>query len=57
MSLQDVKPGDWIKIQVTEIDDRDIYPIKTNCFISFTKDGELFENSGEMAFPLDFKIL
>ena len=60
MSLKNVKVGDWIKVQVTEIVENRIYetiadriyPIKCSG-LSLTMKGELLEGAGQIAFPLE----
>jgi hypothetical protein len=53
MSLENVKVGDWIKVQVTEIDDSDLFSIKCSKKLSFTKNGVFFPNDRQIAFPLE----
>lgn len=52
MSLLNVKAGDWIKIQVTEVDLDRKYPINCNG-LEFTLEGKYHEWSNEIAFPLE----
>jgi len=52
MSLENVKVGDWIKVQVTEIKDSDMFPIKCGDDLSFKKNGNYIQGGEEIAFPL-----
>jgi hypothetical protein len=51
MSLENVKVGDWIKVQVTKIKDSDLFPIKCGKDLSFNKNGNYIEGGGQIAFP------
>jgi hypothetical protein len=53
MSLENVKVGDWIKVQVTEIDYFGTYPIRCGERLSFRKDGVFIEEGEQVAFPLE----
>jgi hypothetical protein len=53
MSLENVKVGDWIKVQVTEIDDSETYPIKCGKDLSFIKNGNYIEGGGQVALPVE----
>jgi hypothetical protein len=53
MSLENVKVGDWIKVQVTEIKDSDMFPIKCGNDLSFNKNGNYIEGGEQVAFPLE----
>jgi hypothetical protein len=53
MSLENVKVGDWIKIQVTEIDDSYTYSIKCSERLSFNKSGRYHYDEEQVAFPLE----
>jgi len=52
MNLENVKVGDWIKVQVTEIDDTTKFPIRCGEKLSFRKDGTYYRENEEIAFPL-----
>lgn len=52
MSLENVKVGDWIKVQVTKIDDTTKFPIRCGEMLSFRKDGTYYRKNEEIAFPL-----
>ena len=51
MSLVSTKIGDWIKVQVTDIDLDSRYPIKCNG-LEFTLEGKYTEWGNQIAFPL-----
>jgi hypothetical protein len=55
MSLENVKVGDWIKLQVTEIsDDSEGYPIKCGKDLSFKTSGQYYEmDESPTAFPVN----
>lgn len=53
MSLENVKVGDWIKVQVTKIDDTTKFPIKCGEILSFRKDGTYYRKNEEIAFPTE----
>ncbi len=54
MSLENVKAGDWIKVQVTEINDENpIYQIRFGNGLCFTKDGAYHSGDEQIAFPLE----
>lgn len=53
MSLENVKVGDWIKVQVTDISDNPRYPIRCGNILSFTKNGIYFCDNKQVAFPLE----
>jgi hypothetical protein len=53
MSLENVKVGDWIKVQVTEIKDSDMFPIKCGNDLFFNKNGNYIEGGEQVAFPLE----
>jgi hypothetical protein len=52
MSLENVKVGDWIKVQVTEIDDTQDYPIICD-ILCFDKNGVYSFKGGQIAFPVE----
>ena len=52
MSLENVKVGDWIKVQVTEISDHPRYPIRCGNMLSFAKNG-VYYNDEQVAFPTE----
>ena len=51
-TLENIKPGDWVKMQVTEIDEVSKYPIITST-LSFTKNGENYKGGKQIIFPLE----
>lgn len=53
MSLVSIKAGDWIKVQVTEVDLDRTYPIRCGEDLSFTLDGSYCQGFGQIAFPLE----
>lgn len=55
MSLLNVKAGDWVKIQITEVDrtPNATYPIKFGNVADFTMDGRYLFNSDPCIFPLE----
>ena len=53
MSLENVKVGDWIKVQVTEIDLNRNFPIRCGNSLSFTMNGEYLKHYNKIAFPLE----
>ena len=53
MSLLNVKAGDWIKVQVTEIDLNRNFPIRCGEDLNFTLGGEYKLGRGQVAFPLE----
>jgi hypothetical protein len=54
MSLENVKVGDWIKVQVTDIKSRDLlYPIECGEDCCFTMEGEYSIEDGQIAFPIE----
>jgi hypothetical protein len=52
MSLENVKVGDWLKVQVTEIIPRLDYPIKCG-EVEFNMEGEYITDDGQTAFPME----
>ncbi len=52
MNLENVKVGDWIKVQVTEIDDLATYPIQCGDECCFTREGAYIYDEGLTAFPV-----
>jgi hypothetical protein len=52
MSLENVKVGDWLKVQVTEIIPGLDYPIKCG-EVEFNMDGEYITGEGQDAFPME----
>lgn len=52
MSLENVKVGDWIKLQVTSIDEDSGFKVIADC-LSFTKGGHYYEDEPQMAFPCE----
>jgi hypothetical protein len=57
-TLENIKVGDWVKIQVSEVEEGRIFPIKIsagNGFdpISFTNDGKYYEGEKQVIFPLE----
>lgn len=53
MSLENVKVGDWIKVQVTEVDLDKNFPIRCGEDLNFTLGGEYKLGRGQIAFPLE----
>jgi hypothetical protein len=53
MSLVSIKAGDWIKVQVTEVDLDRTYPIRCGEDLSFTLDGSYCQGFNQIAFPLE----
>jgi hypothetical protein len=53
MSLVSIKAGDWIKVQVTEVDLDRTYPIRCGEDLSFTLDGSYCQGFDQIAFPLE----
>lgn len=53
MSLLNVKAGDWIKVQVTEINLDRNFPIRCGERLSFLFNGEYVDGLGQVAFPLE----
>jgi hypothetical protein len=53
MSLENVKVGDWIKVQVTEVKDSENYPIRCGERLSFRKNGIYHYAEEQVAFPLE----
>ena len=53
MSLENVKAGDWIKVQVTKVDLDRNFPIRCGNSLSFTMNGEYLKNYNKIAFPLE----
>jgi exosome complex RNA-binding protein Rrp4 len=53
MSLENVKVGDWIKVQVTEVDLDRKYSIRCSEDLSFTLDGSYCQGFNQIAFPLE----
>jgi hypothetical protein len=53
MSLVSTKAGDWIKVQVTEVDLDRTYPIRCGEDLSFTLDGSYCQGFDQIAFPLE----
>jgi hypothetical protein len=55
--LENIKPGDWVKMQVTEIDEEGKYPIRISTgntsTLSFTKNGENYKGGMQIIFPLE----
>jgi hypothetical protein len=52
MNLENVKVGDWIKVQVTEIKDSDVFPIICGDGLTFRKNGTYCLNK-QVAFPTE----
>jgi hypothetical protein len=57
-TLENIKPGDWVKMQVSEIAERNTFPIKISSGngvgpISFTKDGLYHLGGEQIIFPLE----
>jgi hypothetical protein len=52
MNLENVKVGDWIKVQVTEIIEHPIYPIRCGNKLSFAENGAYY-NDEQVAFPVE----
>jgi hypothetical protein len=57
-TLENIKPGDWVKMQVTEIEEGHRFPIKISLGngvgpISFTKDGKYFEGKKQVIFSIE----
>jgi hypothetical protein len=56
-TLENIKPGDWVKMQVTEIDEEGKYPIRISTgntsTLSFTKNGEVYKGGMQIIFPLE----
>jgi hypothetical protein len=57
-TLENIKVGDWVKMQVSEVEEGRIFPIKIspgNGFdpISFTNDGKYYEGEKQVIFPLE----
>lgn len=55
MSLENIKAGDWVKIQVTEVDrtPNATYPIKCGNVADFTMDGRYLFVGEPCIFPLE----
>jgi hypothetical protein len=53
MSLVSIKAGDWIRVQVTEVDLDRTYPIRCGEDLSFTLDGSYCQGFNQIAFPLE----
>lgn len=53
MSLVSTKVGDWIKVQVTEIDLDRNFPIRCGNSLSFTMNGEYLKHYNKVALPLE----
>lgn len=53
MSLENVKAGDWIKVQVTEVDLDRNFPIRCGEDLNFTLGGEYKLDCVQIAFPLE----
>jgi hypothetical protein len=52
MSLVSTKEGDWIQVQVTEVDLNRKYAIRCGEDLSFTLDGLYCQGSNQIAFPI-----
>jgi hypothetical protein len=56
-TLENIKPGDWVKMQVSEIVEGETYPIHISAgegtFMSFNKNGEHYEGCEQVIFPLE----
>jgi hypothetical protein len=52
MNLENVKVGDWIKVQVTKIDESTNFPIRCGNMLSFAKNG-VYYNDEQVAFPTE----
>jgi hypothetical protein len=53
MSLVSIKAGDWIKVQVTEVNLDKMYSIRCGEDLSFTLDGSYCQGFNQIAFPLE----
>ena len=53
MSLENVKVGDWIKVQVTDINSNPRYPIRCGNELSFSINGNYSLHTEPVAFPLE----
>jgi hypothetical protein len=53
MSLVSIKAGDWIKVQVTEVDLDRKYPIRCGEDLSFKMNGAYVDGLGQVAFTLE----
>ena len=53
MSLENVKVGDWLKVQVTDINPGGVYPIECGEDCCFTMEGEYSIEDGQIAFPIE----
>ena len=54
MSLKNVKVGDWIKLQVTDIKSATrVYPIECGSDCCFNMEGEYGQGDGQIAFPIE----
>lgn len=53
MSLLNVKEGDWVKVQVTEVNLDKTYPIRCGDDLSFKMDGAYVDGFSQVAFPLE----
>lgn len=53
MSLENVKVGDWIKVQVTDINSNPRYPIRCGNELSFSINGNYMLNTEPVALPLE----
>jgi hypothetical protein len=53
MSLVSTKAGDWIKVQVTEVDLDRTYPIRCGEDLSFKMNGTYCHENEQVAFPLE----
>jgi hypothetical protein len=56
-TLENIKVGDWVKMQVSEIDEEGKYPIRISTgntsTLSFTKNGENYKGGKQIIFPLE----
>jgi hypothetical protein len=57
-TLENIKPGDWVKMQVSEIVEGKRYPIRISkgngiAQLSFTNDGEHYSGEKQIIFPLE----
>jgi hypothetical protein len=53
MSLENVKVGDWIKLQVTEINNKNRFQIRCGNLLTFAKNGSYYNENEQVAFPLE----
>jgi hypothetical protein len=56
-TLENIKAGDWVKMQVSEIVEGETYPIQISAgegtFMYFNKNGEHYEGEKQVIFPLE----